>query len=120
LKKIGLILGLVILFIIGGYSFYGHVGFLNVNKQLNNIVTSKTNIEKITADTETASFLKNLPKDTRCKHTSNLQGMNTNGEQYFVTTLDERKIQVFIKEDNQSNLYLKLFPNWVITSVEAE
>ena len=121
MKRLRFFLLLIIFFIIGSYSLFCHIGFLNVNKQLNSIVTEKniTNIEKISTNTETANFQKNLSKDTRCKRTSNFQGVNSKDEQYFVTTLNERRIQLFIKEDTQSSLYLIFFPDWSITSVEA-
>ncbi|MFD0694974.1 hypothetical protein ACFQZT_12780 [Paenibacillus sp. GCM10027628] len=72
-----------------------------LNKQINKMISNHDlqKFKEVAKDNETYDFLIKLPNITRCEKTSDAQG----GDQttsYFVTVLNHRKVEVWMKRSH--------------------
>lgn len=90
---------------------------LALSKQIEHILREhdSASIESLSLDEQTKDFLLHLPKDTNIHNISDFQG-GTKEWGYFVGTVENKPLHVFMKVDKQSLLH-KLFPKWTLFKV---
>jgi len=121
---------LFVLFLaIAVFSFKAYEGSTSLDKELNQVIVLKdpSTIAKLSANEKTKEFFMNLSSNTKAERTSSPQGgawiTNEHGvmllKVYFVTVLNGEKINVFMYQDSKSKLSYKLFPKWMIASLET-
>lgn len=121
---------LLILFVVMGiFSFKANEGSSAVENRLNQVIRNSdpSIIAKLSETEETKAFLMSVPENTEASRTSSSQGASiittTEGltlyKVYFVTTLNDKVIEVYMYEDRQSNFFYRLFPKWEIASIRV-
>lgn len=77
-------------------------GRVSLEKQLNAIIANHDlgQIKSLSQNERTYQFLASLSPTIRCKKTSDIQGMNRDLEYYYVTSLDDRKVDIYVRKDD--------------------
>lgn len=92
----------------------------SLDKQLDIVASQKDSavIKKIATSKSAYDFMMNLPKGSKCENTSGMQGMNQNGDYYYVTVLNGRDLGVYMKRSGKG-LWGKLFPSLSVSNIET-
>ncbi len=56
----------------------------------------------------------NLPSNIKCENTSGMQGVNDNGDYYYVTVINHNNLGVYMHKSNDNIL----FPSWTVSNIK--
>jgi cell division protein FtsB len=114
-RKISWIIALVIIAFIAYFSYFfgGFKTTADINSQVNQLIQNKNynEIKKLSANDKTYKFLINLPKNKKCKSTSDAQGSEGNLS-YYVTGLKNKNVGLYVEKE--TGLLRTIFPKWKI------
>lgn len=93
---------------------------ISLDNQLNAMIASHNTsaMKQISQNEPTYQYILSLPRKTRCKNTSDFQGV-ISGYDYYVTVLNHKNVDVFMYK-NDSNTLLKLYPQWQVSSIRVQ
>lgn len=93
-------IALLLFFIVIMYNNPQTRGRVSLEKQLNTIIANHDidQIKSLSQNERTYQFLARLSPTIQCKRTSDIQGMNRDSEYYYVTILDDRNVDVYVRK----------------------
>ncbi|WP_433614723.1 hypothetical protein [Paenibacillus cellulositrophicus] len=93
-------IALLLFFIVMMYNNPQTRGRVSLEKQLNTIIATHAvdQIKSLSQNEQTYQFMARLSPTIQCKRTSDIQGMNRDSQYYYVTTLDDRKVDVYVRK----------------------
>lgn len=93
-------IALLLFFIVMMYNHPQTRGRVSLEKQLNTIIANHAvdQIKSLSQNEQTYQFMARLSPTIQCKRTSDIQGMNRDSQYYYVTTLDDRKVDVYVRK----------------------
>ncbi|UYO02910.1 hypothetical protein [Paenibacillus sp. PSB04] len=93
-------IALLLFFIVMMYNNPQTRGRVSLEKQLNTIIANHAvdQIKSLSQNEQTYQFMARLSPTIQCKRTSDIQGMDRDSQYYYVTTLDDRKVDVYVRK----------------------
>jgi hypothetical protein len=93
-------IALLLFFIVIMYNNPQTRGRVSLEKQLNTIIANHAvdQIKSLSQNEQTYQFMARLSPTIQCKRTSDIQGMNRDSQYYYVTTLDDKNVDVYIRK----------------------
>ncbi|MBE6184522.1 MAG: hypothetical protein E7150_09730 [Bacillus sp. (in: Bacteria)] len=114
---------MISIFLVTAYFIYAYTGFkttLDINSQVNHIIKLKNDktLKRIAANANTYDFLKTLHENVTSKNTSDAQGEKGDGVFYYVTSLNNRNIDLeIVKEDG---FFRMIVPKWKVVKMSLQ